>query len=117
LIVITPRGDDSRHVRAVAVVIHGVPAICDGVNAVDIVDVAVTVVIVPVSGDLSRISPDVACKVGVVEINACICDNDDLSVQSNGRFPCRGELHQSWRVLLWIVRVVGYEVREHRPVR
>ena len=54
--VVAARGDDARHVRAVAVVVCRIAVAVDEVGAVDIVDEAVAVVVDPVARHLARVA-------------------------------------------------------------
>ena len=73
------RGDDPRDVRAVPVAVAEVLRGLAGaeVDAVDVVDVAVAVVVGAVAGQLAEVGPDVRRQVGMVELGAGVDDRDD----------------------------------------
>ena len=91
----TPRplrrgGDDPGDVRAVAVAVGEVLAgpVAREVDAVDVVDVAVVVVVDAVAGDLAEVRPDVRREVGVVEPRAGV-DDRDRHAGARARAPTR----------------------------
>jgi hypothetical protein len=72
--IVTPGGDDTGAVRAVTVIIEGISAACDGVDAVNIIDISVTIVIDPVTRDLSGINPDISGQIRMGILNTAIDD-------------------------------------------
>ena len=71
-------GDDPGDVRAVAVAVADVLARAGRreVDAVDVVDVAVAVVVDAVARDLAEVGPDVRRQVGVIELDPAVDDRD-----------------------------------------
>ena len=73
---------------AVAVVVHGIAAVADGVYAVDVVDVAVLVVVHGVAGRFPGVAPDVGGQVGMSIIDARVDDRDHHLRRTGCRVPC-----------------------------
>jgi hypothetical protein len=74
-------------VGTVAVIIERVSAVGNGVNAVDVVDVAISVIIDSVAGDFIGVSPHIRCDVRVVVIDTCIDDESDHIRWTSGDIP------------------------------
>ena len=69
-------------------VIHGIVGASIEVPAADIVDVAVLIIIVPVTSYLTGIEPDISCKVRMRVIHAGINDGNNDIGTSRSRVPC-----------------------------
>ena len=76
-LVIALGADSPCHVGAVTMVIHGIATPDDDINAVDIVDVAVPVVVDTITRDLARIGPHVGSQVVVAIVHASIDNTYD----------------------------------------
>jgi hypothetical protein len=75
--VIADRPDDARDMRAVAKVVGWVTRTGDRVDAVDVVDVPVAVVVASVAGNFSGVDPEVGGEIGVVRADARVDHGDD----------------------------------------
>ena len=87
LAVVTHAGDGSRHVRSVAVVVHGIAVVVGKVVPVHVVHEPVAVVVDPIAGHLGRIRPDVGGQVGVVVVDARIDDPNHDAPAPRGEIP------------------------------
>src|SRR5678815_1401098 len=70
--VVAGRSEQSRHVRAVTVVVVGIVVAIAKIPAVDIVGVSVAVVVEIIAGDFVRVGVDHAGQVFVIEFNAAV---------------------------------------------
>ena len=75
-IVAAAGANDAGNMGAVPVIIHGIAGAGDGINAMDIVDVAVVVVIDAVAGNFARIVPHVRHQIFVGVAHARIHHRD-----------------------------------------
>ena len=78
-VVVCMGGDGARAVGAVAVLTARIDLIAAGgeIPAVDIVDIAVSVIVYPVAGDLVFVHPDAALQIGVGVVDAGVYDADE----------------------------------------
>ena len=95
--IVSHSADGSRAVRSVALVIHGITAVGDGVDAIHVVDVAVSIVVLPVAGNFSRVHPHIRGNVGVVVVDARV-DHKHGDVARSRRLP-----PGAWLASVWLV--------------
>src|SRR5688572_1446850 len=81
------RADRSGHVRTVTVVVHGIAIVEHGVDAKNVVDEAVGVVIGIVAGDFARVAPHLRGEINVVVVDAGINDGNDDVGAAGGEVP------------------------------
>src|SRR5207302_7437620 len=58
--VVAQGADGAADVRAVAVIVHGIAVVGNGVDAVNIIHETVAIIINPIAGDFARIDPHIA---------------------------------------------------------
>lgn len=103
---------------SVSVVIVGISRLCDGVDSVDVIDVAISVVVNSVPSDLLGVCPHVSEQVGVIVVDSGIDNQNERLVISwaGGVIPGGCQLHVRYRPLKLEVRIVGSCRREKGPV-
>src|SRR5207302_1527397 len=69
--------DGAADVRAVAVIVHWIAAVGNGVDAVNIIHETVAIIINPIAGDFARIDPHIAGEVFVRITHAGVNDRHD----------------------------------------
>jgi hypothetical protein len=70
--IVADGSDGAGHEGAVVVVVHGIAAVVDGADAMDIVDVPVIVIVEPVIGDFTGIDPHIGGEIGMVVVHTAI---------------------------------------------
>lgn len=76
-VVVAQRANHAGQVGPMVVIVHGVSGVGQEVEAVDVIDVAVLVVVDAIVGDLARVRPHIALEVWVCVVNARINDTHD----------------------------------------
>ena len=89
-VIVPDRPDRAGHVRAVAVVVHGVGIAVDGVDPEAVVGVAVAVVVGPVAAAVGLVPEHVRREIRVRVVDAGV-DDDHHHVPASGRQVPRGE--------------------------
>jgi len=119
-VVVAGGGDDPGDVRPVPVaVVEVLPRLARGqIDAVDVVDIAVVVVVDPVARGLAEVRPDVGGEVGVAQSRAGVDDRDGDAL-AFGELPGAGQVQQGAgrdRPLLSLAGIVGARgARRPRP--
>ncbi len=88
--VVAVGGDGAGAVGAVAVVVVGIAVARVGVEAVDVVDHAVVVVVDAVAGDLGGVDPEVGREVGMRKMDTAVDDRDNHARGVVGHGPGGG---------------------------
>ena len=90
--VVAQRADSAADVRAVAVIVHGIAAVGDGVDAVNIIHKTVAIIINPVAGNFARIHPHVVRQVLVRIAHAGVNDRHDDGARRVLNIPSVGSV-------------------------
>ena len=95
---------------AVSVVVLGIVVVVGKVPAVNVINVAVSIIVNPVARDLAWVCPHLGCQVWVLEINAPIQDGDDDGGSTRAKIPgLRSENHlRAPLVSVIVVGVIGF---------
>ena len=91
---------------AVSVAIHGVIVVVMEIPSVDVVHIAVSIVVLLVSGNLSGVFPKVALQVLVVVVDSRVDDCNNNFGTALGPFPCLGGLDFFEGILLRPIGIV-----------
>lgn len=102
---------------SVAVIIDWISGIRDCIDAVNVIDVSITVVIDSIGSGLSGIYPDVFDEIRMVVLNACIDDKYDHIGTALRDIPTQWKVHRHRCVQERVIGIVGNGACKNGRVR